>query len=128
VTARAAGGALLIVARPHPGAAGMWLALRSPGGITGVALDGRPTSLSTGPGRWARVNWSGADSFTLAVRTADPRTVEIAAGELFDRWLAPKPLPLMPTTDQPWDLAGSSLVIGGVTAAASTLTRPAGAS
>jgi hypothetical protein len=112
VTARAADGALLVVARPHPGAAGMWLALRSPGGITGVAFDGRPTSLRAGPGRWARVNWSGSDGFTLAVRTADPRTVEIAAGELFNRWLAPKPLPPVPASDQFWDLAGSSLVIG----------------
>ena len=112
VTARAADGDLLVVANPHPGAAGMWLALRSPGGITGVALDGRPTSLSAGPGRWARVNWSGSEGFTLAVRTADPRTVEIATGELFDHWLGPKPLPPVPPSDQLWDLAGSSLVIG----------------
>jgi len=118
-----ADGTLVVAADPHPDAAGLWIALRSPLGVTGLALDGRPTGLSARPGAWARVRWSGADGFTLGVRSADPQGVELATGELFDRWLAPKPLPLMPTADQPWDLAGSSLVIGRA-----TRVGPAGAS
>ena len=112
-TARvAADGAVVVVVGPHPGVAGEWLALRAPGGLNGVVLNGQPTSLSAKPGRWARVRWSGSDGFTLAARVADPRGVEVVTGELFDRWLGPKPLPPVPPSDQLWDLAGSSLVIG----------------
>jgi hypothetical protein len=126
VTVQPTAGALLLVAKPHPGAAGLQLALRSPRGISDVALDGRSTGLSAAPGRWARVNWAGADSVTLAVRTPDPASVEVATGELFDRWLGDKPLSRLPPTDQLWDLAGSSLVIGRPTAAVPNAPPPAG--
>jgi hypothetical protein len=108
----AADGRLLVTAAPHPGAAGVWIALRSPKGITAMTIDDRPASLFARPQRWARVRWYGSDGFVLGVRSADPRTVEIVTGELFDSWLAPKPLPPVPPSDQLWDLAGSSLVIG----------------
>ncbi|MDB5479633.1 MAG: peptidase [Caulobacteraceae bacterium] len=110
----AADGTLVVVAHPNPGAAGLWIALRSPHGITGVTVDGRPADLAVQPGRWACVKWSGSDGFSLRVRSADPRAVEIVTGELFDRWLNPEPLPPVPASDQLWDLAGSSLVIGRV--------------
>jgi hypothetical protein len=107
-----ADGAVSILASPHPGAAGLWLALRSPAPIAGVTFDGRAAGLTVSPGAWTRVRWSGSDPFTLGFRIADPRRVEIVAGELFDRWLGARPLPPVPPSDQLWDLAGSSLVIG----------------
>ena len=110
------GGALDIVADPHPGAVGLWIALRSPRGITGVAFNGEPAGVSARPGHWVRVRWSGSDGFTLGVRSPDSAGVEVATGELFDRWLAPRPLPLLPVSDQLWDLGGSSLVIGRASA------------
>ena len=117
VTARiAADGTLVLVAAPHPGAAELWLAFRSAGPITGVTLDGHSTSLSAKPGAWTRIRWYGPDSFTVSIRSDNPNRLEIVSGELFDRWLGTRPLPPMPAADQPWDLAGSSLVIGRVAA------------
>jgi hypothetical protein len=113
VTARVqADGSLMVAANPHPGAAGLWLAFRSPQPIRGVSLDGRPSGLSAKPGTWARVRWWGSDGFMLNLRASNPENVEIVAGELFDRWLGREVLPPAPPTDQLWDLAGSSLVIG----------------
>jgi hypothetical protein len=110
----AADGSLVVSAAPHPGAAGLWLAFRSSAPITAVTLDGRPTGLSPKPGAWSRVRWSGADSFILGLRGPLPGRTKIIAAELFDRWLDPRPLGLAPASDQFWDLAGSSLVIGQV--------------
>ena len=104
--------ALAIDAAPHPGAAGLWLAVRSPTRIRDVSVDGRPAGLSAEPGTWVRVMWSGSDSVSVGVRCADPGRAEVVTGELFDRWLGPRPLPPTPRSDQLWDLAGSSLVIG----------------
>jgi hypothetical protein len=113
VTAQiAADGTLVVTAAPLPGAAGQWIAFRSSAPITAVTLDGAPTGLSPSPGRWARVRWSGPDGFTVGLRGPVLKRTEIVAGALFDRWLAPKPLGPVPPTDQLWDLAGSSLVIG----------------
>jgi hypothetical protein len=113
-TRMAPDGTLLVTASPHPDAAGLWLAFRSSAPITGVTLDGRPTDLSPQPGGWARVIWSGSDGFVLGLRGPLPKRTEIVAGELFDRWLDPRPLGEVPPTEQLWDLAGSSLVIGRV--------------
>jgi Peptidase family M28 len=119
----AADGTLVVSAAPRPDAAGLWLAFRSFAPITAVTLDGRPTGLSPKPGDWARVRWSGADGFVLGLRGPLPKRTQIVAAEIFDRWLDPRPLPSVPATDQLWDLAGSSLVIGQVAVPAS-LVRP----
>ena len=113
-TRMAADGTVLVAASPHPDAAGLWLAFRSSAPITAVTLDGRPTGLAPKPGSWVHVRWSGSDGFILGLRGPLPKRTEIVAGELFDRWLDPRPLGAVPPTDQLWDLAGSSLVIGRV--------------
>jgi hypothetical protein len=110
----AADGSLVLSAAPHPDAAGLWLAFRSSAPIAEVSLDGRGTDLSPKPGLWTRVRWSGADGFVLGLRGPLPKRTQIVAAELFDRWLDPRPLAPVPATDQLWDLAGSSLVIGRV--------------
>ena len=113
VTAQAgADRTLSIAVAPDPGAAAQWLAIRSPTTIVGMTVDGRPAGPPVKAGAWARLRWSGPDGFTVALRTADPRHVEIVTGAWFDRWLAVTPLPPVPATDQLWDLAGDSLVIG----------------
>ena len=112
VTEQIANGTLSLTARPHSGAAGLWIAFRSSAPITGVTLDSAATGLSPTPGQWARVLWSGSDAFTIGLRGPLPKRTEVVTGELYDRWLAPRPLPSPPVNDQLWDLAGSSLVIG----------------
>jgi len=105
-------GAVTLTARPHPGAARLWIAIRSPDAIEGASVDGRPADLRIPAGTWGRIEWAGPEGFTLTFHPRDPAKVVVATGELFDRWLAATPLPPLPPSDQLWDLGGSTLVIG----------------
>ena len=40
----------------------------------------------------------------------------VHTAQFHDRWMAAKPLPAMPSTDQAWDRAGSTIVVGTVVA------------
>jgi hypothetical protein len=105
-------GQLVLTATPHPGAAELWLAVRAPEPITGALANGRPAGLLASAGGWARVIWTGPTPLVLKLRLRDPARAEVATGELFDRWTAATPLPSPPRTDQPWSVAGSTLVVG----------------
>jgi hypothetical protein len=109
-----ADGMVDLVARPHPGARELWLAVRSPAGARNVSINGEPSELVLGANRWTVIRWSGPEGFTLAFRPDGPGAQEVLTGKLFDRWLEARALPKPPPTDQLWDLAGSTLVIGRV--------------
>ena len=125
------GGTLTVTANMHPGAARLLVAFRSPTGVTNVLIDGQPadregtkreiasssvTKAAFGlpPNQWGKVIWAAPEGFTLTFTTADPSKAEVQTAEIYDRWMAVKPLPPMPPTDQAWDMSGSSLVLGRV--------------
>jgi hypothetical protein len=108
---------------PSAGAARVIVSLSSAAAITQVTVngrpaidtprDGKPAAYTTKAGQWARITWAGPDGFTMGFHTDDPSSVRIRTAEVYDRWMAAKPLPPMPATDQAWDMAGSTLVLGG---------------
>jgi hypothetical protein len=105
-----------------PGAARVIVALRAPTAINAVTVNGKPAasmSKTGGPenfnlkaGQWGRVLWAAPVGFNLSFHTADPARVEVITAQIYDRWMAAKPLPPLPATEQMWDMAGSSVVLG----------------
>jgi hypothetical protein len=125
---RGADGRVAVSAGLQPGAARLVLAFRSPAPVDNVTVNGKPVVLlqkagSARPfklkaGEWGRVIWAAPDGFNLSFRTADPAKAEVRTAEYFDLWMAVKPLPPVPATDQMWDAAGSSVVVGKAAPAA----------
>ena len=122
-------GRVTVTARPHAEASRLMVAFRSPSGVSDVEINGAPaaqevarrdvaldakteSAFSLPPNHWGKVVWAAPEGFTLTFRTTDPEKAQIQTAEVYDRWMAVKPLPPMPPTDQPWDLSGSSLVLG----------------
>jgi hypothetical protein len=73
---------------------------------------GRATLYALKAGEAGRILWSGPDGFNLRFHTDNPGKVQVHTAEVYDRWLGVKPPPPPPPTDQAWDMAGSSFVIG----------------
>jgi hypothetical protein len=121
----AADGQVSITAHLHPGAARLIVTFTSATAIDGVSINGKPALYTPRGGRpslyvlkagaQGRIIWSGPDGFTLSFHTADPNSVKVRTAEVYDHWLGGKPLPKLPPTDQAWDMAGSSFVIGSGT-------------
>ena len=121
-TTSAPGGLVTIVATPQAGVARLLLVLSSPSGIDTVAVNGAPAierargaapkPYAIKPGSRGAVIWTSPQSLTLSLHTADPRQLQVSATEIHDRWMSAKPLPPTPPTDQMWDEAGSTYVVG----------------
>jgi hypothetical protein len=108
-------GRVTITAAFHPGAARMFIAVKAPAAIRDVLVNGKPSDFAPKVGDWGRIVWNAPDGFQMSFRTAGNGRVEIRTAEMFDRWLSMKPLPALPATEQAWDMAGSSIVLGGAT-------------
>ena len=117
-----ADGLITVNAGAQPGAARLVLAFHSPTPVDSVTVNGKPVVqlqkvgsphlFKLKAGEWGRVLWAAPDGFTLRFHTATPGKVEVRTAEYFDRWMAVKPLPPVPATDQMWDAAGSTVVLG----------------
>jgi len=133
-------GQVTVTAAMHPGAAELSLALRSPGGISDVRVNGKPVSAEqgkstaasaapaqwAGPNQWGRVLWAAPEGYTLTFHTNTPAALQVETAEIYSRWLSVKPLPPMPAKDQPWDMSGSSLVLGRVPVSISATVKASG--
>jgi hypothetical protein len=125
-------GTLLVTAGFHPGAAALYLTLRSPDGIDQVAIDGKPalfhprghaaTPFVLKPNEKGVIGWAAPEGFTLTFRARNPAKVEIRTAEVYDRWMSARPLPPVPARDQMWDQAGATVSLGD---AAPNGSRPA---
>lgn len=118
-------GRVALTAGLHPGAARLIVTFTSATPVDAVTIDGKPARYTPRGGKPALyalkageqgyIAWNAPDGFTLSFHTTDPAKVQVRTAEVYDRWLAVKPLPPMPATDQAWDMAGSSFVLGTVT-------------
>jgi hypothetical protein len=118
----AADGRVSLTAHLHPGAATLIVTFSSAAPIDAVSINGTPTLYTPRGGRATlyalkageagRILWSGPDGFNLRFHTDNPGKVQVHTAEVYDRWLGVKPPPPPPPTDQAWDMAGSSFVIG----------------
>jgi len=83
-------------------------------------------ALWAGPNQWGRVLWAAPEGYTLTFHTDNPAKLEVETAEIYNRWMSVKPLPPMPAKDQPWDMSGSSLVLGRVPVSMSTTVKTPG--
>jgi len=115
-------GRVTITVGQSPGAERMILSLWSATPIDSVTIDGqavrytqkgdKPAPFRLEASQWGKVMWAGG-GFSMSFRTKDPTKLRVQTAEIYDRWLATSPLPPMPPADQPWDLSGSTFVLGG---------------
>ncbi len=120
-----AGRQVTLVVGVRPGTSSTIVTLHAPTAIDHVTVDGKPARLAArngkpvyelAAGEKGRLVWAGPQGFTLGFHTDDPEKLVVHTAQFHDRWMAAKPLPAMPSTDQAWDRAGSTIVVGTVVA------------
>ena len=120
-----ADGRTTLTAGFHPGAARLIVSIWSATPVVDVRFNGiaarytpkggKPTAFTLEAGEWGKLTWAAPDGFRMTFHTKDPTRIRVDTAEVYDRWLSSRPLPPMPAADQPWDIAGSSLVLGVAT-------------
>jgi hypothetical protein len=114
---QASGGTVTLKADMAPQAVKLQLLFRVSAPVEGLAIDGRPAGVAPGPGDWIPVEWAGPDGVAVSFRPKTAGTLEVSWAEVVPGLPAgATPAPPMPAADMGWDIAGSTLVTGGLKA------------
>lgn len=119
------GGTVLAMA-PNADASRVIFSITARTPVDAVAIDGRPVVTTPRDGTAAPfhlaagetgyVIWRAGAGLSMTFKTADPTSLTVRTIFVSPRWLAAKPVGPYPLAEQPWDLAGSSLILGAVKA------------
>ena len=97
---------------PNDGGRELRLYLQPSEAISDVRLDGRPTELAPGPGRWSQLRWEApAGPASLTFQAKGSGTLDLRYEEITDGWPAGVPAAQKPADDMPWGLSDKTVLL-----------------